>query len=103
MPSEEGLTEPATIFATFKCASCHSLEAEVVRVGPTLDTANLQEAAADRAMTVEAFIMESIVDPAAFEKEEFPTNTMPLDFGTRMTAGQLRTLVEYLLLPGGEQ
>jgi mono/diheme cytochrome c family protein len=101
-PSAETPTDPAALFATFKCAACHSLAAGEVRVGPTLDTASLRRAAADRGTSAEAYIMESIVDPAAFEGEGFPSGVMPPDFGTQLTAGQLQALVNYLLPAGGE-
>ena len=100
--SQEGSTEPSAIFAAFKCAACHGLNAGEVRVGPALDTPSLLKAAADRGTSPEAYVMESIVDPGAFEKEEFPPGVMPLDFGAELTAGQLQALVSYLLSPGGE-
>jgi mono/diheme cytochrome c family protein len=101
--SEETLTDPAALFASFKCAACHSLEPAEVRVGPTLAAASLQKAAADRGTSPEGYVMESIVDPEAFESEGFSSGVMPTDFGATLTAGQLQALVEYLLSPGVEQ
>ncbi len=54
-------------------------------------------------MSPEAYIMESIVNPRAFEKEGFPPIVMPQDFGTRLTAQELQGLVNYLLSRGGER
>jgi mono/diheme cytochrome c family protein len=94
--------EPSALFSTFKCAACHGLAPGEVRVGPVLDAAGLIATAADRGVTAEGYVMESIVDPASFEKEGFPSGVMPPDFGTQLTAGQLQALVNYLLPAGGE-
>jgi mono/diheme cytochrome c family protein len=101
--SEETLTDPTVILTTHRCTRCHSLEPGEVGVGPPLDEASLKKTAADRGMTAEAYIMESIVDPAAFEKEGFPSGVMPNDFGTELTAGQLQALVNHLVSTGGER
>jgi hypothetical protein len=102
-PSGDALSDPTAILTTYGCTGCHSLEPGEVRLGPPIDAASLSQTAADREMTPEAYIMESIVDPGAFEKEGFPSGVMPQDFGAKLTAGQLQALVNYLLSPGGEQ
>ncbi len=97
------MTDPATIFNTFGCIGCHSRKPGEVILGPPLDPDNLKTTAAGRAMSPEAYIMESIVSPRAFEKEGFSPIVMPQDFGTRLTAQELQALVNYLLSQGGEQ
>lgn len=102
-PTEETLTDPVAILTTFGCAGCHSLTPGEVRLGPSLDAGNLRQTATERGLTVETYIIESIVDPGAFEKEGFPSSIMPQDFGTKLTAGQLQALINYLLAQGGGQ
>ncbi len=100
-PAGESVKDPVAIFSAFLCANCHSLEPGVVLVGPPLDAANLNETAADREMTPRAYLIESIVNPGAFEKEGFPPSVMPQVFGDQLTAGQLEALLNYLLPSGG--
>lgn len=101
--SQAGVTEPGAILTTFACNGCHSLKAGEVRLGPALDATSLEQTASERGMTTEAYIMESIVNPGAFEKEGFPPGVMPKTFGGTMTAAQLQALVDYLLSQAGEQ
>lgn len=101
-PPEAAVTNPVAIFATFGCTACHSLTPGEVKVGPPLDAANLKKTAADRGMSPEAYVMDSIVNPWAFEKEGFPPRSMPPDFGEKLTAAQLEALVKYLLRGGGQ-
>lgn len=100
-PPKTVVTDPGTILTNFACAGCHSLKAGEVRLGPSLDAASIKTTAAERGMTAEAFIMESIVKPGAFEKTGFPSGVMPQDFGARLTAGQLQAVIEYLLSQRG--
>ncbi len=100
--SETALVDPEAILATFGCIACHSLEAGNVLVGPPLDGASLKQTAAARAVSPEAYVMESIVTPGALEQEGFPSGVMPQDLGSRLTAEQLQALVSYLLSLGGE-
>lgn len=92
--------DPAALFASLGCDACHSLKAGETKVGPALDAPGLKQAAAERKMTLEAFLMESIVNPKAYEKKGLPSGVMPQDYGTRMTAGQLDALVRYLAVQG---
>lgn len=91
------LAEPAAMMDGFGCAACHSPKAGETRVGPSLDPGDLRQTAAQRGTSPEAYVMESIVKPAAYEKEGFPKGVMPPDFGTKLTAAQLEALVMYLL------
>jgi mono/diheme cytochrome c family protein len=97
------ITNPVEIFSTFLCATCHSLERGVVLVGPPLDAANLEETASGRGVSPRAYVIESIVNPGAFEKEGTLSGVMPPTFGDQMTAGQLEALLDYLLSSGGGQ
>lgn len=88
--------DPAALFASLACDGCHSLKAGEVKLGPALDMPGLKQAATGRGMSLEAYLIESIVDPKAYERKGFPGGVMPLDYGTRLTAAQLDSLLRYL-------
>lgn len=100
-PSETTITDPLTMLTTFQCLECHSLKPGEVIVGPPFDAAALRQAAAERGASAEAYTMEAIVNPRVFEREEFPKEVMPQDYGKRLTAGQLQAMITYLLAREG--
>ena len=81
------------------CITCHSLEPEVVIVGPSMAgfAHEAEEEGEDLGMTAEEFIRESILDPNAVVPEGFPADTMPVNWGTVLTDEQLDNLVAYLM------
>lgn len=93
--------DPAAMFTALACEGCHSLEPGQTKIGPALDAAGMKQAAAGRGMSLEGFLMESIVNPGVYEKPGFPGGVMPQDYGTRLNAAQLETLVRYLAAQGG--
>lgn len=95
-PVAASAADPKALFESLGCAGCHSLEAGKKVLGPSLDPGGLRQAAAARKMSLEAFLAESIVDPKAYEAKEFPAGVMPQDYGTKLSAAQLRSLIEYL-------
>lgn len=88
--------EPKALLESQGCLACHSLEEGKTSVGPTLAAARLKEAAASRKMSMESFLMEAIVEPRAYEPKGFPSGVMPQDYGAKLTAAQLKALVDYL-------
>jgi mono/diheme cytochrome c family protein len=81
------------------CVTCHSLEPDVVIVGPSL-AAFLEEAeeeGEELGMTAEEFIRQSILDPNAVIPEGYPENTMPQNWGEVLTEEQVENLVAYLM------
>ncbi len=90
------IADPRTLFDSLGCAGCHSLEAGKKVLGPSLDVDGLGHTAAARKMSVEAFLVESIVDPKAYEAKDYPPGVMPQDYGARLNAAQLKSLVDYL-------
>ncbi|MCC6198329.1 MAG: c-type cytochrome [Burkholderiales bacterium] len=100
-PAGAATADPAAMFAALACEGCHSLKAGETKIGPALDAAGIKQAAAERGMSLEAFLMESIVDPKAYERKDFPSGVMPPDYGARMNATQLAAMVRYLAAPGG--
>ena len=96
-------TDPAAMLEAFDCLGCHSMEPGEVLVGPPLVAAQLRAAADAQGMAVDRYVMQSIVDPRAIQRTEFPADTMPDDYGERLTATQLFTLTEYLTTREGGQ
>jgi cytochrome c551/c552 len=94
-------TDPATLLSAFECLGCHSLEPEEVLVGPAFEVAQMKRVASQSGISPEAHLMQSIVDPRAVEREEFPKEVMPDDYGERLNAKQLQSIVTYLLAREG--
>lgn len=99
-PAPAATTDPAAMFSSLGCDGCHSLKAGEVKLGPALDVPSMKQAATGRGMSLEAFLIEAIVDPKVYERKGFPSGVMPQDYGTRMTAGQLDALVRSLAAQG---
>ena len=99
-PAGAASNDPVAMFTALACDGCHSLKAGETKVGPALDAAGMKGAAAERGMSLEAFLMESIVDPKAYERKGVPSGVMPPDYGTRLNATQLNALVRYLAAQG---
>jgi len=95
-PASDAAADPAALFASLACDGCHSLKAGEVKLGPALDMPSLKQAASERGMNLEAYLIESIVDPKAYERKGFPGGVMPPDYGSRLTAAQLDALLRYL-------
>jgi len=93
------VTAPEEILAKFDCLACHSMNPGEVLVGPPFEAALLKKAAAARGVSPEAYVTESIVEPRAVEADDFPKETMPDDYGKRLTAEQIYVLTRYLLEP----
>jgi cytochrome c oxidase subunit II len=91
--TQEGLT----LFKQHGCDGCHTLSAagSTGTIGPNLDQL---AAEAQRAhQPLEAFVRESIVNPNAYVEKGFPKGVMPEDFGRKLSADQLRFLVDFLV------
>ncbi len=95
--------DPEAMLEAFDCLGCHSLKPGEVLVGPPFEAALLRAAAEAQDVSLAAYVMQSIVDPRAVEAEEFPAETMPDDYGTRLTAAQLFAITEYLSAREGGQ
>lgn len=70
------------------CITCHSLDAGVVIVGPSMDGIGNRG---------EDYLKESILDPDAKLADGFPAGTMPQVWGDELTSEQVDQLVAYLL------
>jgi mono/diheme cytochrome c family protein len=81
---------------TRECAACHSLSADTTIVGPSL--ASIATTAANRVpgQDAETYILTSIMRPGDYIVEGYG-NTMPDNFGRRLTGEQIDAVVAYLL------
>ncbi len=95
----EALFAQATIGANNApgCITCHSLEPDVVIVGPS--QAGLATRAETRVagMSAADYIHQSIVEPNAYIVEGFAEGLMYQNYGTDLTEDQINDLVAYTL------
>lgn len=80
---------PEEMIQVLGCLACHTLGGEGGALGPSLDgMVSLQP----------DYIRRGILEPAADTAQGFESfaGTMPLNFGDRLTAAQLESLVHYL-------
>jgi cytochrome c len=97
--SSGGASDPVAGEATFKveCARCHSVQAGVAGIGPSLAGIGTTAGTVVSGMSAEQFLRQSIVDPNAQVTSGFSAGIMPNSFGTRLTSQQVDDLVAYLL------
>ena len=97
--AEEGrrIFTASSIGASAGCQICHSLEPDVILVGPSLygiaDAAGLRVPGLDAA----EYLRESIIDPDAYVVDGFPAGQMLSDFATRLSDDEIGNLVTFLL------
>lgn len=102
-PTPEGTIEPVAVLEKHNCIACHALKPGEDLPGPPFALTTLREGAAARGLSLEAYLIESIVKPRAFVHGDFPPDLMPDDFGAQITAGELHAIVTYLSSLGGKQ
>lgn len=86
------------------CATCHSFDAGVQLVGPTLaGVADRAEAVVQdpaytgTAVTSAEYLRESIQNPDAYVPDGFFKGTMYQDYGSHLSDEQIDALVNYML------
>jgi cytochrome c2 len=79
------------------CTSCHSLQAGITIVGPSLATIGAQAGSIVAGESAAEYLHESIVDPNAYVVPGFAADLMPPTYGTQLTTQQINDLVAYLL------
>ena len=79
------------------CSTCHSLEPDVILVGPSL--AGVAGRAGERVadLSAEEYLNQSIVDPDAYTVEGFPASVMPLVWSSVLSEGQVNDLVAFMM------
>jgi len=95
--SGEELFKQTTIGNQPGCATCHSLEPDVILVGPSL--AGIGSRAGERVsgLSAEEYLRQSILEPNAFTVEGFSANIMPMVWSDELTKVQVDNLIAFLL------
>lgn len=105
IPLVTGEEPVSEIFTRAGCAVCHTIPGipgANGQVGPALvlGTTGSRRLAdpsyGGTAQTVHEYIVESVVDPAAFVVPGFPERTMPSWYGTKLSALALEKIADYL-------
>lgn len=93
----EQLFKQVTIDNTPGCKTCHSLEPDIVIVGPSM--AGIASRAGDMVsgLSAEDYLRQSILEPDAYIVEGYPTSIMPNVWNEKLTEEQVDSLVGYLL------
>ena len=87
---DPGISNPVAILDEYGCFACHRLGEQGTEVGPPFtDIGSRRD---------EAYIRRGILDPRAEVPEGYEdfATVMPANFGERMTAAQLETVVDFL-------
>ncbi len=79
------------------CVTCHSLEPDVVLVGPSHAGLANRAGTYQEGMSAEDYLRESIVDPDAHVVEGFTPGVMYQNFATELKASEVNDLVAYML------
>lgn len=93
----EKLFDQAAIENQAGCSTCHSLDVDVILVGPSL--AGVANRAGERVadLSAEEYLRQSIIDPDAYTVEGFTASVMPLVWSSVLTEEQVNDLVAFLL------
>ncbi|MCC6312846.1 MAG: c-type cytochrome [Thermomicrobiales bacterium] len=97
------VTDATAILEKHNCLGCHALKAGEDRPGPPFVLASLRESAALRGVSLDAYLIESIIQPRVFVRGNFPLDLMPDDYGAQLTAGELHAIISYLSAPEHKQ
>jgi cytochrome c551/c552 len=95
----EELFDQTVIGSNAGCVTCHSLEPDVVIVGPSMAAFSLDAEAEgeELGMTAEEFVRQSILDPNAVLSYGYDPDLMPTNWDEVLTDEQVDQLVAYLL------
>jgi cytochrome c551/c552 len=102
--SPAAIADGKQVFSSNGCGSCHTLTVAGASgtIGPNLGTAVAADAQKDN-MPVDAFIKQSITDPAAYTAAGGPWATpMPTSFGSSLSATQINDLVALIVSGQGK-
>ena len=93
----EVVFDQGTIGGLPGCMTCHSLEAGVMLVGPSLANIGAEAGSMVSGLSAEEYLRQSIVEPNAYVVEGFGQGLMPVGYGDALSSQQLDDLVAYLL------
>lgn len=78
------------------CSTCHSLEPDVVVVGPSLVGVATRAETRVEGMTAEQYLRDSIINPGDFVVPGFP-DAMQRNLGDKLSADQINDIIAFLL------
>ena len=93
----EALFSEIIIGAQPGCATCHSLNADEVIVGPSLAGVGTRAETRVEGTSAEDYLRQSILDPDAYVVDGFQPGVMVQVWGDELSAEQVDNLVAYLL------
>jgi len=93
----EKLFKQATIGNQAGCASCHSLEAGVILVGPSLADIGSQADKRVSGLSAQEYLRQAILDPNSYTLDGFAANVMPMVWADELTEEQVDDLIAFLL------
>lgn len=79
------------------CITCHSLEPDMVLVGPSHATVGSRAETAAAGKSAEQYLTESITDPDLIVLEGFSEGAMYRNYGRELTGQEIADLVAFLL------
>jgi cytochrome c2 len=93
----EELFNKSVIGSSAGCKTCHSLEAGVTIIGPSL--AGIAGIAAERepGMSAEEYLRQSILEPDAYVVDDFTKGMMPKAYAKDLEEKDIQSLVAFLL------
>ena len=93
----QAIFERPVLADTGGCLICHSREPDKTLVGPSLYGVALTAATRQEGIIPANYLYLSIVQPAFFVVEGFPTDTMPANYATALSDDEITDLVSYLM------
>ena len=79
------------------CVTCHSLEPDVVIVGPSQAGLGTRAATREPGKSAEEYIRESITNPNAYVVEGFTEGVMYQNYATDLTETEINDIIAYTL------
>jgi len=80
----------------YGCGTCHMVLKEEGDIGPNLKTVGNRAGGRVKGLSAKAYIRQSILHPNAYVVKDFDADTMPQDFGEKMTANELEMIINFL-------
>ena len=93
----EQLFKQSMIGSQTGCSACHSLEPDVIIIGPSLAGIGTSAAALVSGQSAADYLKEAILNPDAYVTEGFPASIMPQGYAQELTSDQIDQLVAYML------
>ncbi|NCF68214.1 MAG: c-type cytochrome [Chloroflexi bacterium] len=78
------------------CVTCHSMEPDVVLVGPSHAGLGNRAGSYKEGMSAEEYLRESIVDPDAHLVEGFTPGVMYQNYATELKASEVNDLIAFM-------